>query len=302
MDLESFMTSLSADTHSAETLRAYRWTLGKFQSFLRERGLRVTQVKPKIIKEFKAHLEAGAGRPLAAATICRHYAILASFFSFLEENSDGKIRNPMDRVKRPTVSNDLPRAVDNFVLSSLLDGVTDARDKAIILTFLYSGLRLSELTQLNRDSITPCRRESVDGNVEWYGYGEVIGKGNKPRDFRVGPKVLDALRNYILLHRRNDTDPALFLSSRKKRISGRTVQAAVDAWCKRLHLPHIHVHQLRHSFATRNVNAGMQLPVLQSLMGHKNPHTTGRYFRVDSDRKTREYFGAMEYLADTSDV
>jgi site-specific recombinase XerC len=180
--------------------------------------------------------------------------------------------------------------------------MTDLRDKAMVVTFIYSGVRLSELRQLNKDSITTRKRTSPAGKVEYYGCGEVTGKGNKRRDFRVGPKALIALAEYINAHRLADTNPALFLSSRGLRISPRAIQHVIDRWCKRLNLSHIHIHQLRHSFATRNVNAGMSLSVLQSLLGHANPATTGRYFRIQSDRKTREYFSAMEYISDTSPV
>jgi site-specific recombinase XerC len=266
----------------------------------------VTQVKRSTIADFINYLSENKGRTqgdsLAPATIARQLAILSSYFEHLDDNSDGKIRNPVERVKRPKVANELPRAVDEQTLSRLIDGITDLRDKAIILTFIYSGLRLSELRQLNKDSIILRRRTAPDGDVQFYGYGEVVGKGNKRRDFRIGPKALQALGDYIKAGRLNDSNPALFISSRGKRISCRTVQQLIDKWCKRLNLIHIHIHQLRHSFATRNVNAGMSLPVLQALLGHANPHTTGRYFRVQSERKTREYFSVMEYLGDTSAV
>lgn len=99
-----------------------------------------------------------------------------------------------------------------------------------------------------------------------------------------------------------DNISALFLSQRRQRISGRAIQETVDKWCTKLGLEHIHVHQLRHSFATRNVNAGMSSTSLRELMGHANLNTTQRYFRVKPECLAREYFSAMEYLKDTSPV
>lgn len=306
MNIDGFLASLALQTKSSETMRAYRQTLNRFEAFLRDRKLRVTQVKRSTITEFVNHLAKNKGRTqgegLAPATVARQLAILSSYFDYLGDNSDGKIRNPVERVKRPRISNDMPRAVSDQTLSRLLDGITDPRDKAVILTFIYSGLRLSELRQLNKDSIILRKRTASDGVVQYYGYGEVVGKGNKRRDFRIGPRALQALTDYIKSSRGNDSNPALFLSSRRKRISCRAIQQVIDKWCRRLNLDHIHIHQLRHSFATRNVNAGMSLPVLQALLGHANPHTTGRYFRVQSERKTREYFSVMEYLGDASAV
>jgi integrase/recombinase XerC len=304
MNVDSYLAELALQTTSSETLRAYRHTLTRFEAFLRDKKLRVTQVKRSTVTEFITYLSEHKGRTvgaaLAPATVCRHLAVLSSYFEFLGDNSDGKIKNPVDRVKRPEISNDEPRAVDDETLAKLVDGVSDVRDKAMILVYLYSGLRLSELSGLNRDSIVTRKRKSAEGSVESYGYAEVVGKGKKRRDIRIGPKALTALGEYIRTSRRNDQNPALFLSSRKKRISDRAIQHVVARWCKRLGLSHIHVHQLRHSFATRNVNAGMSLSVLQSLLGHKNPATSGRYFRIRSDRKTREYFAVMEFVRDTS--
>jgi site-specific recombinase XerD len=293
-------------TQSNETLRAYSQTLKRFEAFLRDRKLRVTQFKRQTVPDFINYLSENKGRTngsaLAPATIARQLAIVSSYFDYLDENTNGKIRNPIERVKRPKVSNQIPRAVDDLALSTLIDGITDLRDKAMILLFIYSGLRLSELRQLNKDSITSRKRTSPDGKVQYYGFGEVIGKGNKRREFRVGPRALIALGEYVKACRRDDDQPALFLSSRRKRIGARTIQQVLDKWCKQLNIKHAHIHQLRHAFATRNVNAGMSLPVLQSLLGHASPHTTGRYFTIQSERKTREYFSAMEYLGDTSPV
>jgi site-specific recombinase XerD len=64
----------------------------------------------------------------------------------------------------------------------------------------------------------------------------------------------------------------------------------------------IHVHQLRHSFATRNVNAGMSAGVLQELLDHSQLSTSRRYFRVKPGRLMREYFSVLEYVRQCSPV
>ncbi len=304
MNVDSYLASLALQTTGSETLLAYRHTLTRFEAFLRGKKLRATQVKRSTVTEFMKYLSDHKVRPvgeaLAPATVTRYLAVLSSYYEFLGDNSDAKVKNPVDRVKRPKVSNDEPRAVEDSILATLVDGITDARDKAMILVYLYTGLRLSELSQLNTDSIVTRKRTSPEGHVKYYGYAELVGKSKKRQDLRIGPKALIALAEYLKLHRQSDQHPALFLSSRRIRVSDRAIQHTIDRWCERLSLSHIHVHPLRHSFATRNVNAGMSLPVLQSLMGHANPNTTGRYFRICSDRKTREYFSVMEFVRDTS--
>lgn len=167
---------------------------------------------------------------------------------------------------------------------------------------MYSGLRLSELRQLDKTTITLTKKKQPDGAVQYFGSGEVIGKGSKKRSFLVGPKAMQAVAAYIAQQRMKDGLPALFLSSRKTRLSTRAIQQILDKWCTRLNLSHLHVHQLRHCFATRSVNSGMSAAVLQKLMGHASLNTTQRYFHMKPERISREFFSVMEFVRLTSSV
>jgi site-specific recombinase XerC len=229
-------------------------------------------------------------------------AVVSSYYEWLQRDSDEVVRNPVARVKRPKVQNALHRAVDDSILGTLVDGITDPRDRAIVLLFIYSGLRLTELRMLDKETMRVSRRQLPDGTYEPYGIGQVVGKGSKPRSFIVGPKAVQAVGVYLARHRAPDNYAALFLSSRKQRISCRAIQQIVDKWCIRLGLSHVHVHQLRHSFATRNVNAGMSAAVLQELMGHASLTTTQRYFQIKGERISREYFSVMEFVRQCSPV
>lgn len=296
MDIKGFLRYMRTRTTSVETLRAYRQDLEKYQDFLRSRGLRVSQVKPITITDFIDHLNSKRSTPLSPATVVRRLAVLKSFHDYLSEKADGAIPNPVDRVKRPKVQNDEPRAVDDQTIARLINEITDVRDRAIVALFVYSGLRVSELRQLDKTSIVPRRKRMPDGTVILLGIGEVIGKGRKRRKFIIGEIALQALGDYIREKRSRDPHPALFLSARRQRISGRTIQDVVYRWCRKLGIAHIHAHQLRHSFATRNVNAGMTAAVLQELLGHASLATTQRYFRMKPERLSREYYAAMEFL------
>lgn len=302
MNIRGFMKALAVRTTSKETRRAYRQDLDKYQAFLRSKGLRVTQATPSTIHAFIAHLVSRRGAPLAPATVARCLSVISEFHEFLSEQSNGTITNPVKRVKRPRVDNDRARAVADDVLGRLIEGITDKRDKAIVLLYLYSGLRLSEGRQLDLTTITPRKHKAADGTVEYFGVGEAIGKGGKRRLFLVGPAALQALADYINECRKNANDGPLFLSERKRRISGRAIQDMVTRWCVKLGLPHIHVHQFRHSFATRNVNGGMSAAVLQVLMGHASLSPTQRYYRLRAVRLTREYFSVMELIRQGSSV
>jgi site-specific recombinase XerD len=306
MKIQQYLDSLATQTRSKETLRAYKQDLTRFEAFLTEKGLQVLEVRPSNITEYLAYLDANRGRTasgtLAPATITRRLTVVSEYYKWLQRDSDDTVRNPVENVKRPKVQNALIRAVDDDVLASLVDGITDIRDKAIVLLFIYSGLRLSELRMLDKDTMTYPRRVLPTGKTEVYGIGEVVGKGGKRRTFIAGKKAVNAVKDYLRQYRLNDSQQALFLSSRNQRISSRAIQHIVDSWCNRLGISHIHVHALRHSFATRNVNSGMSAAVLQTLLGHASLKTTARYFHMKNERISSEYFSVMEYVRATSPV
>ncbi len=300
MDIDAFIEDLSTRTRSAETLRAYRGDLEKYETFLRARGLRVTQATSTTVQEFIQYLCARPTRKarerLSEASIARRLAVLSSFYEFLRFRSNGKISNPVSWVKRPKVQNVAFRAIDETTLSKLLGGISDARDKAILALFLSSALRLSELQKLDKTTISRKQTKLPDGRVRTLGVGQVLGKGNKWRSFLIDEHTIDLIVDYLRI-RGVDNQPALFLSSRNQRISCRNVRDILHRHCRRLGLTRCHIHALRHSAATRFVNGGMPLTVLQELLGHTSPTVTQRYFRIRPERLAREYFAAWEFTS-----
>jgi site-specific recombinase XerC len=158
--------------------------------------------------------------------------------------------------------------------------------------YLSTGLRLTELQQLNRDSITFDLRVDEQGRESFSGSGEVVGKGSKLRKFYVAAERLPLYAQYLAT--RTDGNPALFLSERKTRISIRAIQYTLSVWCQKLGLPHMHPHQLRHSFATRLANSGIRDSHLKDLMGHNDFNTTLGYFKIRDEKIAQGYFAAME--------
>lgn len=304
MLIDQYMQSLNTRTRSQETLRAYRQDLERFEAFLVVSQMGLTNIRLSTITAYIAYLNAKrietSGSGLAPATVGRRLAVVSEYYEWLQADSDDPIPNPVKMVKRPRVRNVDIRSVEDDQLEVLVTGITSRRDKAIVLLFIYSGFRLSELRSLDKTSITARRVQLSEGNFEYFGEGQVVGKGGKQRPFRVGPKALSAVGSYIAVDRAADHNPALFLSSRKERLSCRAIQHIVNTWCKKLGLAHIHPHQLRHSFATRSINGGMSSSVLQELMGHASLSTTQRYFHMKGERISREYYSVMEYVRLTS--
>ena len=160
-----------------------------------------------------------------------------------------------------------------------LDSEQGLRDRAIIELLFSSGLRVSELVNLNRDHINLKRRAFM-----------VRGKGQKDRPVFVSQHAAEHVENY--LQARQDSLPALFLSySRRstkptmsgdyRRLSARSIQRMISHYARLAGITkHVSPHTMRHSFATDLLMNGADLRSVQSLLGHSSISTTQVYTHV----------------------
>jgi site-specific recombinase XerD len=152
MDIDGFIAALGVvNKHTRATCDAYKRELRHFDEFLRRRKLRVSQVRPKTILDYiKTRDSKNVIRP---GTVGRRLAVLSCFFAYVELTSNGRIRNPVSAVARPKKQPPRPNPADPRVLDRLLAGITSVRDRLVLRVFLATGLRLSELCSLDRDTI-----------------------------------------------------------------------------------------------------------------------------------------------------
>ena len=292
MNIHGFLTHLRTRGYSSGTVTSYQSELQMFESFLRERRMQVNQVKPVHVEKYlrwrDPHFEA---KP---ASTRRRLAALSSFYDFLAVMANGHIRNPVRPLRRPRMQPPQPKPLSEEQLAVLTEGITDARDAAIIGLLLHSGLRLSELCSLDRDSIKVGPITAND-KTKVIGIGRVVGKGQKEREFLVDLKTLKLVHCY-LKERTADGPAAMFLSNRNRRISPRTVQHMLRAWCTKLNLPMFHPHQMRSSFSTRLNRVGVPTLEISHLLGHASLDTTLLYIKPDMRRIRTEFFAAHEKL------
>jgi integrase/recombinase XerC len=151
--------------------------------------------------------------------------------------------------------------------------------------FYSAGIRLSELTGLNLNEIDDAQALI-----------RVHGKGRKVRIVPVGQPALTALKAYLekreaLLRPESDcSDSPVFLSSRGKRLTSRSVQRIVDKAVLSSGIGRkISPHALRHSFATHLLDAGADLRSIQELLGHESLSTTQKYTSVSVSRLMEVY-------------
>jgi integrase/recombinase XerC len=223
-------------------------------------------------------------RGLKARSIQRQLSSIRTFFRYLRREKHVKA-NPAEGVRAPKAGKRLPENLDVDRMARLLelegDGPLVARDRAILELLYSSGLRLSELTNLDLDHV-----DVADATVR------VTGKGSKERILPVGKHALSALaawrKERPLLA--GPEERALFVSKRGSRIAPRSVQARVDYWAKRQGIDiKVYPHLFRHSFATHLLESSHDLRGVQELLGHANIGTTQVYTHLDFQHLAQIY-------------
>jgi integrase/recombinase XerD len=160
----------------------------------------------------------------------------------------------------------------------------EARDLAIILMFLNTGMRVSELIGLNRNSI------QTDGNTTRV---IIIGKGGKERMLKLNQAAVSALTHYLSLRPEEGVPPsdqdALFLNKNLRRLSRKGVSEIIKKYVAEANLPpkaaSISPHKLRHTLATLLLSNGENLRVVQEILGHSSIQTTQIYTHVINSEK-----------------
>ncbi len=232
----------------------------------------------------RAYSAAGYRRGLSSRSIQRRLSAARTFFRYLLREKQVK-SNPVVSVSAPKSGKRLPGNLDADRMARLLDIPGDEpivnRDRAMLELLYSSGLRLSELTDLDCGDVDP-----QDATVR------VTGKGNKDRIVPVGKHALRALARW---HKSRPQlaaagEKALFVSNRGSRISRRSVQSRVSHWARQQGIDaKVFPHLFRHSFATHLLESSHDLRGVQELLGHANISTTQVYTHLDFQHLAQIY-------------
>ena len=279
---------------SPRTQRAYSLDLREFFSFLgvepRNHGA-LREVRPPHVLEYLDSVSRRdeLGRLANAATVARKLSSVRAAFNWLR-NCGLCEANPAQFVRAPRVSATSPKqGLSREEARALVDAVEGknvkaARDRAILLTMLYGGLRRSELVALRI-------RDLYQERQHWALY--VRGKGEKVRTIPLAGEAVKAIHVYIEKAKRMTAglDEPLFLPTRnnrtgelQKHLTTESVYALVGRYVKSAGFEkHISPHSLRHTAITFALDGGAKLERVQSFAGHSDPKTTIRYFRTAED-------------------
>jgi site-specific recombinase XerD len=270
-----FLNALSGNNFSGESVRAYSADISQFIEFLQ--SVRVDWNNPKKLErlDIVGFMNRLAGMKRSGTTRARKLASLRHFLKFLKEN--GVIAgNPAETVIRARKEEKDPTVLfKNEYKALLFEAQENSRDYAILLTFLKSGIRESELADLQIDDV-----DFVHDTLKVR-----EGKGKKERTIPLMPELKRALRRYMGDRDQQDNivdEETLFLARNGTSLNPSSIRKLVKKYYTKAGVRKSGVHTLRHTFSAHNVNNGMPIADLQKVLGHKKKETTLKYIHVVS--------------------
>ncbi|MFW2514182.1 site-specific tyrosine recombinase XerD [Demequina sp. SO4-13] len=280
---------------SAHTVAAYRRDIGRYASFLSERGhSELADATGADVAAFAEAIGTGAdgGRALAPASASRTVVAVRGWHRFAV--AEGWTRDDPSLDVRPrSVPKRLPKAISTDEVARILDqagagdGIAPVRDRALLELVYASGARISEAIGLDVDDValTPGEQAVL-----------LRGKGRKERVVPIGAYAADALDAYLVrarsaLAQSGRGTAALFLNTRGSRLSRQSAWAILKVAAGRAGIDDVSPHTLRHSFATHLLSGGADVRVVQELLGHASVTTTQIYTAVTQDA-LREVYAA----------
>jgi integrase/recombinase XerC len=292
--LDEYLRYLSAVRGlSARTAEAYALDVVQFVDFLgKDRGEAAAfdfgAVDFRAVRRYVAHMRRAR---YAAASVARKMAALRSFFRFLV--NEGVLQhNPAQLIGMPAQGRKLPEVLYAGEMDALFeapdaDSPAGLRDRAILEFFYATGMRVSELAQLDFDDMDMAERQVL-----------TRGKGDKERIVFFGLPALSALELYLAQGRPHllrkakmeRAEPAVFLNRVGERLSVRGMQRLVEKYALQTALgQRVSPHVLRHTFATHLLDNGADLRSIQELLGHSSLATTQVYTHVSAERLRESY-------------
>ena len=278
--IERFMQYLAIEKNASEhTIKNYSKDLQQFCIFMKQQNADgFESVTYLLVRSYLAELNA---KEYARKSVSRKLSSLRSFYLFLLREEIVPA-SPFSYIKTIKQEKKLPNFLYIDEINLLLqapDATTalGARDIAILEILYASGMRVSELVQLDL--------QSVDLHL---GIALVFGKGSKERYVPLGEPSVKAIRVYLEAGRskliQGSHEKALLVNYSGSRLSDRSVRRIIDKYVEQVsQAHHVSPHTFRHTFATHMLEAGADLRTVQELLGHVNISTTQIYTHVTKD-------------------
>ncbi|WP_394371097.1 tyrosine recombinase XerC [Staphylococcus arlettae] len=283
---EAYLYMLKVERQFSEhTLKSYYDDIVQFNSFLEQEYLNLNTFEYKDARNFLSFLYS---KNLKRTTVSRKISTLRSFYEYWM-TQDETVVNPFVQLVHPKKEQYLPHFFYEEEMEALFQTVsTDVkkgmRDRVILELLYATGIRVSELVNI----------KIQDLDMQTPGV-KVLGKGHKERFVPFGEFCRQSIEVYLqeFKPKLNSNHDFLLVNMNGAPITERGVRYVLNDVVKRTAgVTEIHPHKLRHTFATHMLNQGADLRTVQSLLGHVNLSTTGRYTHVSNEQLKKVYLNA----------
>jgi integrase/recombinase XerD len=291
--LERFLERCRELRRSPKTLRAYGGELARFGTWFEkelEGPATFADIQAGDIRFWMQHL---AGRKLEPASVNAKLAALRSMCKWAQQKEWMKavefpapVEKPEDDIRW------LERKEERRIVRAADKG-DFLRDRALIQFFLMTGARIEEASMVRASDLQLGERK---------GRALIHGKGRRDRYVPLDVDVLKLLKQLVAtLPADREPDPFVFRGQRGQRMTPAGLHRVVVKYAEAAKLPGITAHNLRHTFAKRQIDAGTPISVVASLMGHKNINTTFRYVKPGEQDKEAAIRSRSAAIADHDD-
>ena len=266
--------------YSKKTIESYNHDINKFYLYLKDNDVNSIDLIDKNV--LRMYLLKQKESNISNRTIGRYYSSLNSLFKHCIEREYIKL-NPLELIDYPKYTKKIPDYIYESKIFELLNVKTsdkyevEIRNKLIIYLLLDSGVRVSELVDIKVNDINYEERII-----------KVLGKGNKERFVFFTSKTLEILNSYLSIRNSKALVDNLLINYKGEKLSVRYVQKIVKEIGEKIGLD-LHPHLLRHTFATDLLNHGLDIRLIQELLGHENLDTTQIYTHVSNSRVKEVY-------------
>lgn len=283
---KKFLNMLKVERNfSDHTLKAYHDDLAQFNQFLEQELLNLRTFEYKDARNYLSYLYSNN---LKRTTVSRKISTLRTFYEFWM-TQDTSVNNPFIQLVHPKKEQYLPQFFYEEEMEALFNTVSNdakkgLRDRVVIELLYATGIRVSELVNI--------KVMDLDMNLPGV---KVLGKGNKERFVPFGEFCRQSIEQYLEKFKplRSKSHPYLIVNMKGDPITERGIRYLLNDVVKRTAgVTEIHPHKLRHTFATHLLNQGADLRTVQSLLGHVNLSTTGKYTHVSNQQLRKVYLNA----------
>lgn len=276
----AYINYLKGDQKSPRTIAEYTKYINQMLEFVGKEEDSITYTD---LVNWKASIS-----HLSPNTICLQIAAIKSYFGFLEE-AEIITSNPATKIKRPAKKAKEKPYPEASMIRAIVDNARTDRDRAIIMLFATTGLRVSELTGITLDEYKHM------GGAEGREI-KILGKGSKERTVYVNNETKLAIDMYLTTRPKSDCDK-LFLSNWGNELQENNFNLTLKNTAKRAGVPfwkEVSPHWLRSSFATLQSEMGTPVATIQAAMGHASLTTTSVYIK-HSQRNINNAMKAMAF-------